>query len=328
MRQLTLTIALLLHPSFAVAQDWRPIATDLIQREKPGFGGLSGVAVERTTGELLICLSDRGLFGSKDQGKTWTRHGPDKVKGRTETPGCLMFDPTGPNKRFIFPTVYGGPIGTGSLGSDEVRFLDPKVTHVDWCAVNWADPDMKFMLTLKHESGGVLLMSRDGGKSFTGLGKNFGSAWIFDADTAVIARMKSKELPEGGIFRTTNGGEDLQRVTNYTATALPRWHDGALYWLAGGSLMKTTDKGATWTSVGSIKDGRYGPVFGKDAKHMLVLTGAGIIESKDAGQSWSKAIAAPKDMKGIAYLTWLDYDPTRDVIYMMKMGSDLYMMAR
>src|SRR5262245_19729227 len=82
------------HASLAAAQDWQPLAADLIQREKPGFGGLSGVVIDRGTGAIFICVSDRGLFRSTDAGRTWQRHS-EAVKGRTETPGCLQLDPAG-----------------------------------------------------------------------------------------------------------------------------------------------------------------------------------------------------------------------------------------
>ena len=88
------------------------------------------------------------------------------------------------------------------------------------------------------------------------------------------------------------------------------------------------DKGATWKKAADVKDGRYGPVFGKDAKHMFILTGAGIIETIDGGATWSKPIAPPKDLKGVGGLTWLAYDPKNDVLYLMKMGSDLFKLTR
>ena len=47
------------------------------------------------------------------------------------------------------------------------KTLAPESTHVDWCAVDWTDPKLGFILTLKHESGDLLLVSRDGGKSFS-----------------------------------------------------------------------------------------------------------------------------------------------------------------
>ena len=53
------------------AAEWEPVATELLKAEKTGFGGLCGIAVDRTTGDVLIDLSDRGLFRSSDRGKTW-----------------------------------------------------------------------------------------------------------------------------------------------------------------------------------------------------------------------------------------------------------------
>ena len=69
-------------------------------------------------------------------------------------------------------------------------------------------------------------------------------------------------------------------------------------------------------------------MFGKDGKHLFVLTGGGIVESTDAGKSWSKRLDVPKELKGVSALTWLQYDPKNDLLYIMKMGSDLYKMSR
>ena len=101
-----------------------------------------------------------------------------------------------------------------------------------------------------------------------------------------------------------------------------------LYWLVDGALITTRDQGKTWKKVGAVKDGRFGPVFGKDGKHLFVLTGAGIVESTDGGASWTKPLGLPKGFGGVSALTWLEYDPTRDALYVMKMGSDLFKLQR
>ena len=59
-----------------------------------------------------------------------------------------------------------------------------------------------------------------------------------------------------------------------------------------------------------------------------MLTGAGIVESRDGGATWAKPIAVPKELKGVSPLTWLDYDPANDALYVMKMTSELYRWER
>ena len=120
----------------------------------------------------------------------------------------------------------------------------------------------------------------------------------------------------------------LENVVEVRARALPRWHGGKLYWLVEGSLIATADKGESWQKVGDLKDGRFGPIFGKDGKHLFALTGAGIVESTDGGMSWSKPIALPKSMGGVSTLSWIEFDPVHDALYVMKMGSDLYRLDR
>ncbi len=198
--------------------------------------------------------------------------------------------------------------------------------------MDWTE--MKFVLALKHEAGGLLIASHDGGKSFTDIGKNYGPGWVFDGSTAVVAEARTKDRPKPGLVRTTDGGQTWKPCAAYSpvgansAQALPRWNDGTLYWLVEGALIATSDSGATWKKVGDLRDGRYGPVFGKDPKQMFVLSGGGIVESTDGGVTWSKPIPPPKGLKGIGGLTWLEYDPKGDALYIMKMGSDLYKWER
>jgi hypothetical protein len=322
----TMTLFLILFASTVEAGEWKPITTELLRTTKPGYGGLSGVVVDHRTGYLYVDVSDRGIYRSTDQGGTWQLHG-EAFKGRTEWPGCLMIDPVGDGKRMLIATVYGAPVARGTI-EGEWKFADKKSAHVDWCAADWSDPQLRFLLAIKHESGGLLIVSHDGGETFTEIGKGYGPAWIFDHETAVVARMKTKEHPRAALLRTTDGGKTFQPCGDYAAYALPRWHDGKLYWLVEGALLTTDDKGEHWTKISDVKDGRFGPIFGKDANHLFVLTSAGIIESTDVGKNWSKPIALPKELKGVSPLTWMEYDPKNDVLYVMKMSSELYKMSR
>jgi photosystem II stability/assembly factor-like uncharacterized protein len=318
-------LGLWLCASPVVAAEWEPTATELLKSEKTGFGGLCGIAVDHTTGEVLIDLSDRGLFRSNDHGNSWAKLGP-VVKGRTEWPGCLLFDPTGKSKRLLMALVYGAPVGISADGGETWSAMDTKASHVDWAVVDWAE--MKFVLTLKHESGGLLLASHDGGKTFAEIGKGYGPAWVFDGQTAVVAEARSKDRPKPRLLRTADGGKTWDPVGDYTATALPKWYDGTLYWLVDGALLSTGDQGKTWAKLSDLKDGQYGPVFGRDSKQMLVLTKSGIVESTDSGATWARPFSLPKELKGTSPLTWLDYDPKADIVFVMKMGSDLYRLMR
>jgi hypothetical protein len=321
-------------PALAVAADWQPVATALLKSEKTGFGGLCGIVVDHQTGDLWANLSDRGMFHSSDRGATWKRVSDSQPKGRTETPGCWLIDPTGNSGKMVSALVYGSPIAISNDRAASWRFLDGKSNHVDWCAVDWSDPEMKFVLTLKHESGGVLLGSTDGGKSFVELGKGYATGWIFDGQTAVVATATSRETPKAMLVRTGDAGKtwtpcgDYSPVGRGSSQALPKWHGGKLYWLVDGGLIVTDDKGASWKKIGTIKDALYGPIFGKDANHLFVLAKTGVVESTDGGANWSKPVAIPQGMKGVGGLTWLDFDPQHDVLYLMRMGTDLYRLSR
>ena len=320
--------------SRAAASDWQPIATDLLQREKTGFGGLCGVVVDQQSGDLFVNLSDRGMFHSGDQGQTWKRVSDTQPKGRTETPGCWLLDPTGKSNRMTTALVYGSPLSVSGDRAATWKSLDGKSGHIDWCAVDWTDPELRFVLALKHEAGGLLLASSDGGQSFIEVGKGHGTGWVFDNQTAVVAQAKSKEQPNPHLLRTTDRGQtfhpsgEFSPVGINSAQALPKWRDGTLYWLVDGGLIATTDKAKTWNKIGEIKDAQYGPIFGKNARHLFVLTKSGPVESTDGGANWSPPLAPPKELKGIGGLSWLDYDPQHDTLYLMKMGSDLYRLSR
>jgi photosystem II stability/assembly factor-like uncharacterized protein len=323
-----LTIALWLISAPAGQAQWTPTTTELLKKEKTGFGGLCGVVIDHRSGHIIVNLSDRGFFRSEDEGRSWKRLGDQAIKGRTEWPGCLQLDPVGEGKTLVSALVYGEPIAISNNGGAAWRFMDRKSSHIDWFAVDWTDTDMKFVLALKHESGDLLLRSLDGGKTFEEVGKGYGPAWIFDGKTAVVAEARSKTKPKPGLLRTTDGGKTLQPSGDYSTKAIPRWFQGKLYWLVESALLTTSDKGENWNKVCDLKDGRFGPVFGKDAKHLFVLTGAGIVESKDGGANWGKAIAVPKELKGVSALTWMEYDPVHDILYVMKMGSELYKLER
>src|SRR6476646_7070702 len=107
-------VGLISAPASAVAADWVATTAELVEQEKPGYGKLCGVLVDHMTGDVIINLSDKGLYRSTAQAKTWKRLGAQPLKGRTEWPGCLMLDPTGQSKKLVAALVYGSPIAVSA----------------------------------------------------------------------------------------------------------------------------------------------------------------------------------------------------------------------
>ncbi len=320
----------ILLPPFSLAAEWEALTAELVRQEKPGFGGVSGVVVERRTGDLFIWLSDKGMYHSPDHGQTWKAFGQPS-KGRTETPGCILTDPAGPLRSFIIPLVYGGPTIISDRSGGSWTTMSKQTMHVDWVAIDGFDPARRFVLTLKHESGGVLLASEDGGKTFRDVGKNFGFAVVFDNKTAVAARTEPGAKPKAKktvLVRTSDGCQTFEPVGEFTPRALAVIQEKTAYWLTDTGLIRSEDQGKTWQRLGAVKGGISGPVFGKDARHVFVLTSAGIVESRDGGLMWSAPMPLPTEMKGASSLSWLAYDAPRDILYVMKMGSDLYRLRR
>jgi hypothetical protein len=325
---LLLVLAAVLLPSWATGADWEPTTEELLKSEKTGFGGLCGLLVDHTTGVIFIDLSDRGVYRSTDQGKSWKPTAERPLQGRTEWPGCLMLDPTARSKRIVSAFVYGAPIAASGDDGRTWGLMAARSSHIDWCAVDWTDPDLKFVLALKHESGDLLIVSRDGGQSFEDVGKGYGPAWVFDAKTAVVAETKTKDRPQPQLLRTEDAARTFKPCGKYTTKALPKWRGNRLFWVVEGAVIASSDRGESWQKLGALEDGRYGPIFGKDDSQLWVLTGAGIRESTDGGASWSKPLALPKEVQGGGALTWIEYDPKNDLLYVMKMGSQLYKLAR
>ena len=137
----------------AGAAEWEATTVELLKEAKPGYGGLSGVVVDRTSGNVFVSVSDRGVYRSTDQGRTWKMLG-DGFKGRTEWPGAMAIDPVGQGKRLAVATVYGAPIALGETAGGTWKFLHPRSSHVDWCALAWGEPEAKLILALSMSPAG------------------------------------------------------------------------------------------------------------------------------------------------------------------------------
>ena len=285
----TLLLLLLALTASAFAGEWVNISDSVTSPLKPGYGGpTAGVAVDRASGDVFMVISDLGLWRSGDHGGTFARCDDKAIGGRCETGWALQADPAG--KRLACFMIYGDSAMTTDGGKTWAKC---KTSHFDFGAVDWADTGRR-LLAIRHESGGLLTTSDDGGATWKDLEKGFSGCGVLDHSTFVATKAK-----EHGIFRSTDAGASWTQVSAGTpSAAVPVVFAGTGYWCDGTSVLTSTDKGATWNlSAPGSQDKPYsmiyGPMFGESAQHYVVVGRAGFLETTDGGQHFSLAAPLP-----------------------------------
>ena len=283
MKTLTGCVPFVLLVAPLLAGEWTNISDPVTAQVKPGYAGpTAGVVTDRVSGDVFMVVSDQGLWRSGDRGATFARCDDKAIGGRCETGWALVADPAG--KRLACFMIYGDSAMTADGGRTWTKW---KTSHLDFGAVDWADTGSR-LLAIRHESGGMLTTSDDGGATWTNLGKGFSGCGVFDHATFVATKEK-----ERGIFRSTDAGATWTQVFPETpSAAVPVVFDGAGYWAAGKGVLVSRDKGATWSALGTPVDATHGPFF-DTAQHFVVVGKSGFSETKDGGQTWQTVAPLP-----------------------------------
>jgi len=318
-------ITFLAVASIARAADkdkWVPISDEVIAQfaregKKIGWPGLTGgVGVDRATGDVYMMICDNGFWKSSDHGKSFERIDGGTIGGRCETGFALDIDPAG--KRVTCFPVYGPAAISLDAGK---TWQKSAAQHVDCIAVAWSDPQLP-MLSIKHESGGEMIASPDGGKTWKSLGKGYHAVGLFDAKNFVACKIG------GGILRSTDGGENWISVSDLKPVGKAmRTSDGVGYWIGEKGVLVSRDKGATWSLLGSPVSCTLGPYFGKDSEHLIVFGKRGAMETTDGGKSWKPAAPLPPGLDGDTMCNF-GWDPTGDIFYASKMGKPTFKFER
>ena len=314
MKTLTGFVPFVLLVAPILAADWVNISDPVTSQVKPGYGGpTAGVVTDRASGEVFMVVNDQGLRRSGDHGASFARCDDKAIGGRCETGWALQADPAG--KRLACFMIYGDSAMTADGGKTWTKW---KTSHLDFGAVDWADTG-KRLVAIRHESGGLLTTSDDGGATWTNLEKGFSGCGVFDHATFVATKEK-----EHGIFRSTDTGATWAQVFPETPTAaVPVIFDGAGYWPTGKGVLVSRDKGATWNLLGTPVDATHGPLFAT-AQHFVVVGKSGFSETKDGGQTWQTLGPLPAgfDTNRVGpHYTW---DPRADIFYASKMTKPTF----
>ena len=294
------------------------------EQKKIGYPGkTAGIAVDRVTGDVFMVVPDQGIWRSTDRGETFARVDGGKIGGRCETGFSLNFDPNG---RRLACFMLDGPSAYTRDGGKTWAAMQGNGRGWDAGSVDWSVEEPADIFALRHESGGEIYTSGSMGKSWQFQGKAFASVGIFDAKTFVATREKEK-----GILRSTDGGKTWHKVSDLQPTGRDiRIYRGIAYWASAQGLLATTDKGKTWTVLGKPVDCSYGPYFGKDQKHIVVVGKKGFFETTDGGQTWGQVAPLPPQF-AVAMPGWFlnfGWDPNAKIFYASCMGKPAYKYQR
>lgn len=306
-------------PLLTSAAEWVNISDPVTSQVKPGYAGpTAGVVVDRTSGDVFMVVNDQGLWKSSDHGQTFTRVDDKNIGGRCETGWALQSDPGG--RRLFCFMIYGSSAFTTDGGK---AWSKSKVSHLDFGAVDWEDTGRR-LLALRHESGGMLTTSADAGATWQDLDKGFSTLGVFDRQTFVATKEKQK-----GIFRSADAGVSWTQVSTNTPTAgVLTVFKSVGYWATGKGLLVTKDKGTTWAELGSPVDASFGPYFGKEQNHFVVVGKSGFHETKDGGQTWQLAAPLPNGFGVGRVGPNYAWDPNANIFYASTMTKPTFKLVR
>ncbi|HEY4177155.1 MAG TPA: hypothetical protein VGM90_10000 [Kofleriaceae bacterium] len=303
-------------------------------------GGVSGVVVNRLTGDVTMHIVGFGLWRSSDHGATWTRIDQmtlDMNGGRTENGWSLQIDQDAPERIAAF--TLDGTAGYTADGTTWQRWAESGWgRNWDFGAVDWSASSPQTVFGVLHETTP---------RNQYEVSTTAGAAWpamtasnvapmvgVVDASTLIATRTT-------GIERSTDLGAHWTSVSTVTPSGhVAVTFKNKLYVTTLASLLVSNDKGKTWAPQGVGIPGFIlfqGPFFGDDEHTMVVGvqdadnsfsgTGSAIYKTTDAGATWTKVVDMPTVTGNFPMsLSWYGsfaWDPITDTYFASSMSNPL-----
>jgi hypothetical protein len=330
-KQAVIFLIVCLSTTRIFAQSWEECTATLLDGLiQDGFvGGTGGVKANRLNGDVYIGAIDNGIWKSSDQCTTWTRIDDNTVSGRLETSWSMDQDQANPTRMAVFSLD-----GDAGFSPDGITWK--KMTTMgrnwDYGSVDWTVDDPQTIFALKHEDGGDLHVSRDGGQTWdAALNLGFGANPSDDGMVGVInATTIIYSNGSNGINLSTDYGGSWNQVSTLNPKSrIPVYFNEAFYLASSDGLIVSRDNGQTWEKQGASVDIAQGPFFGSDENTMVVIGISGVYHSTNAGTDWTMLSEVCPDFIGgsTGHLSeaarWAQYawDPVNNNAYATAMGS-------
>jgi len=216
-------------------------------------GNMSGLSAKPDEDLLIAGIAQNGLWVSSDGGGDFSQLGTGKdsasIANRMTT---IVYDPDD-TQRWWELGIYSveGFFETTDNGKNFKLF--PAAPGGDFVSIDLADPDRQTMLIGGHETPRALDISRDGGETWTSIGKglpdgtNCTHPVLIDPQTFLVGCGGYGGGPSG-VYRSVDGGVKWTVASKDGGYGTPmRASDDSIYWLSpNGALTRSTDDGKTW----------------------------------------------------------------------------------
>lgn len=239
------------------AAEWQDATGDLGGDYGWGEVSVSTIAAAPGTDRIYTWIRKVGLYVSTDGGKRWRETLKDATEAPSDgIPNLILFDPRDPQRLWI-ALMYGKGLltsGDGGATMSQIGAFD----HLDGVTIDFADPERKGMVFAKHEQSRSLVRSRDGGKSWRGIGMNLPEDTRFTSWPLLLGDGVLLTNTSGwgggkiaGIWRSEDWGEEWSKVSEASPTGFAlRTVAGSVLWpIHGGRLARSADGGRTWTPI-------------------------------------------------------------------------------
>ena len=219
-------------------------------------------------GHLWGTNEQRGIFRTKDGGKTW-----EKILYRNAETGAsdLVIDPANPT------TLY---------------------------AALWQISRKPYRMDSGGDGGG-LFKSTDGGDTWTEISRNRGlPSGVLGKINIAVSPVNTNRLwamvenKDGGLFRSDDGGDSWQRVSENANIRQRPWYFNRVYadteaidtvYIMNVQFQKSIDGGRNFTTIGGSHGDHHDLwINPKDAKRMINGNDGGATVTSDAGATWSE----------------------------------------